>query len=157
MVCRVEVQEGSLVITLTEVCRGLSDLQITATDAEGAEIQCGSVGSKDCDKVITVSIPDTKVCAVEIKQAKAVTEFSSLVGVRLFRDCVLDVDFEAKTAKGQKKDDTDVLKAIFEGEIANLIDLLAIEPDLHLATHRLLDLKMLLHLLLANPHYGQEP
>ena len=26
-----------------------------------------------------------------------------------------------------------------------------------MATHRLLDLKMLMHLLLANPYYGMEP
>ena len=105
---------------------------------------------------MTIVVPDAKSCIVEISQIKSVTEFGSLVGVRLFRNCKLEVDFDAKTAKGQNVEEPTELKSILESEVATLIELTNLEPDLHLATHRLLDIKLLLHLLLANPHYGKE-
>ena len=65
MVCRVAVLESSVKVTLTEVCRGLKDLQVTAKNSDGESVSV-EVQARDCDKNMTIVIPDAKSCIVEI-------------------------------------------------------------------------------------------
>ena len=111
MVNNIEVLSvGKVRVSFTEVCRGLKDLQVSVKTKDGERDVLVEHSAKDCDKQMTIEF--NKGVIIEIKQAKKVTAFGTIVGVKLFRDCTFEIENGKVLPK--KANDTSELQKIFE-------------------------------------------